>query len=264
MVGETDKLFDYIDSLKLEIVRHADGEDADVHNIRNRDNLDAIKVGQTILIPVAGTGAASGSSQSGTSSGTSVITNGATGAAFYTLNKSGAVGGTYALTVNGQSINGASAGQVVHVVATPDHGNKLSAINVKKVYNNEKVAVDANNNFVMPACDVQVSVSFTTDPNAAAHPIAKSNVCGAVNLTYVVNGYTNSSAEPGQTVTLVLGTLPSGYSIDKVYVTTVNPTAVKSLTDGSIDPKNYVSVSSNLSFAMPASNVFVTILLKGA
>ena len=41
VVGETDKLFDYIDSLKLDIVRLADGTDGDVNNIRNRDNLDA-------------------------------------------------------------------------------------------------------------------------------------------------------------------------------------------------------------------------------
>ena len=41
VVRETDGLYNYIDSLKLEIVRHADGEDGDVNNIRNRDNLDA-------------------------------------------------------------------------------------------------------------------------------------------------------------------------------------------------------------------------------
>ena len=37
----TDQLFNYIDSLKLEIVTVADGDDADVHNIVNKDNLDA-------------------------------------------------------------------------------------------------------------------------------------------------------------------------------------------------------------------------------
>ena len=245
---------------------------AKIKALNNRDNLDAIKVGQTILIPVAGTGAASGSSQSGTSSGTSVITNGATGAAYYTLNKSGAVGGTYALTVNGQSINAASAGQVVHVVATPDHGKKLSNISVVKV-NGTGVAVDANNNFVMPACNVSVSVLFVDDPNAVAHSISMSNVCDAVNLTYVVNGYANTKAEAGQTVSLIIGTLPGGKTlaeagkvIDKVYVTTAdaNPTSVAQFTNGSINPKSFVSVSSNLSFVMPASPVVVTILLKDA
>lgn len=44
VVGETDKLYNYIDSLKLQIVRFADGEEADVNNIVNRDNLDAASV----------------------------------------------------------------------------------------------------------------------------------------------------------------------------------------------------------------------------
>ena len=44
VVGETDKLYNYIDSLKLEIVKTADGEDADVNNIRSRDNTEAASV----------------------------------------------------------------------------------------------------------------------------------------------------------------------------------------------------------------------------
>ena len=44
VVGETDKLYNYIDSLKLLIVRNADGEDGDVNNIRSRDNTEAASV----------------------------------------------------------------------------------------------------------------------------------------------------------------------------------------------------------------------------
>ena len=44
VVGETDRLYNYIDSLKFQIVKFADGEDADVNSIRNRDNLDAASV----------------------------------------------------------------------------------------------------------------------------------------------------------------------------------------------------------------------------
>ncbi len=44
VVGETDKLYDYIDSLKLLIVQTADGEDADVNNIRSRDNTEAASI----------------------------------------------------------------------------------------------------------------------------------------------------------------------------------------------------------------------------
>jgi len=41
VVNETDNLYNFIDSLKLGIVKLADGPDGDVNNIRNRDNLDA-------------------------------------------------------------------------------------------------------------------------------------------------------------------------------------------------------------------------------
>ena len=236
--------------------------------LNNRDNLDAIKVGQTILIPVPGAAAATGTAtQSATSSGSTVITNGATGAAYYTLNKTGTANGTYALTVNGQSINGASAGQTVHVVTTPDHGYKLAknGVTVVKVYNGTGVKVDANNNFVMPACDVKISVTFEADPSAKPYALQKSNVCAAqANPTFVVNGYVNTKAEPGQSVSIVLGTLPSGYTVDKVYVTTKNPTSKDQLTKGTLDAKYFVSVSSSLSFTMPTGDVYVTVLLKGA
>lgn len=50
----TDKLYSFIDSLKFEIVRAADGEDADVKNIRNADNLDAAS--QVMLPPTGNKG----------------------------------------------------------------------------------------------------------------------------------------------------------------------------------------------------------------
>ena len=53
MVGETDKLYNYIDSLKYLIVKTADGEDADVNNIRSRDNTEAASV---IMLPPEGSG----------------------------------------------------------------------------------------------------------------------------------------------------------------------------------------------------------------
>ncbi len=52
--GKTDLLYTYIDSLKFEIVRAADGEGADVHNIVNRDNLEA--AARVMLSPTGGKG----------------------------------------------------------------------------------------------------------------------------------------------------------------------------------------------------------------
>ncbi|MBQ0120342.1 MAG: gliding motility protein GldM [Bacteroidales bacterium] len=54
--AKTDKLYSYIDSLKYEIVRAADGDDADVNDIVNRDNLDAAS--QVMLAPGTGKGKA--------------------------------------------------------------------------------------------------------------------------------------------------------------------------------------------------------------
>ncbi len=53
VVGETDKLYNYIDSLKYLIVKTADGEDADVNNIRSRDNTEAASV---VMLPPEGSG----------------------------------------------------------------------------------------------------------------------------------------------------------------------------------------------------------------
>ena len=52
--NNTDKLYNYIDSLKFEIVRVADGEEADIHHIINADNLDAAS--QVMLAPTGGKG----------------------------------------------------------------------------------------------------------------------------------------------------------------------------------------------------------------
>ena len=52
--GKTDLLYSYIDSLKYEIVKAADGPEANVKNIENQDNLDAAS--QVMLAPVGGKG----------------------------------------------------------------------------------------------------------------------------------------------------------------------------------------------------------------
>ena len=52
--SETDRLYAYIDSLKFAIIKAADGEEADVKNIINRDNLDAAS--QVMLPPTGNNG----------------------------------------------------------------------------------------------------------------------------------------------------------------------------------------------------------------
>ena len=237
-----------------------------IKGLNNRDNLDRIQVGQTVLIPVPSTVATATAGTATAATTTAAATTTTTGVQYYALNTNPAscVGGTYALTVGGQSVNSASAGQTVHIVTMPDHGKKVDKISVVKNYNNAAVAVDANNNFVMPACDVRVAVTFIDDPKTSPKAIMTSKVNAVAGLTYIVNGYTATTAEPGKTVSIVLPTLPSGMVVDKVYVNTVNPQLVAQFTNGTIEAKYFVSVASNLSFVMPSDPVYITVLLKGA
>ncbi len=50
----SDSLVNYIENLKISMVKRADGKDGDVHNIKNKDNLDAASI--TMLAPVNGEG----------------------------------------------------------------------------------------------------------------------------------------------------------------------------------------------------------------
>ena len=52
--GMTDSLYALLDELKLSIVKKSDGKDADVHNIRNKEDLEAAT--QVMLAPVTGRG----------------------------------------------------------------------------------------------------------------------------------------------------------------------------------------------------------------
>ena len=249
--------------------------DANLQNqikaLNNKTNLDKIQVGELLLIPVKGvvttttttTTTVPVSTGSTTTSTTTTTTTQQTGVTYYTLNKTGAANGTYSLTVNGQAVNGAAANQTVHVVTMADHGYKLGSVTVTKVYNGQAVAVDASNNFIMPSCDVSIVVSFVVDANAVAHMInASSASAPEAKLTYVVNGFTSNTAEPGQNVRIVVSKLTDGYFVDSIYVTTKNDgnlNVIKAMTGD-----DAVSVYSDFTFTMPAKDVFVTVSVKAS
>lgn len=52
--AEADSLFDYMEDLKLQIVKAADGPKGDIKNIKNKDNLDASSI--VMLAPMGGKG----------------------------------------------------------------------------------------------------------------------------------------------------------------------------------------------------------------
>ncbi|MBD8389927.1 gliding motility protein GldM [Dysgonomonas sp. BGC7] len=51
---QTDSLFDFVQSLKLQIAKESDGADADVNNLESKDNLDAAS--EVMLSPIGGKG----------------------------------------------------------------------------------------------------------------------------------------------------------------------------------------------------------------
>lgn len=149
------------------------------------------------------------------------------------------------------------------MVATPDHYYSLDKITVTRTSNGANIPVDANNNFVMPASDVQIVVTFKYDETKTPHNIINYEN-SQLSVTPVVNGYTNYQAEPGQSVSLIFDKLPSGKVISKIMVSTVKPNSLEEVINNKINSNYLVSVSSNFTFSMPAYNVYVTVVLKDA
>ena len=52
--AKTDSIFDYLQYLKLEIAKKSDGADADINNLKSKDNLDASS--EVMISPVGGQG----------------------------------------------------------------------------------------------------------------------------------------------------------------------------------------------------------------
>ena len=237
---------------------------ATIKSLNNNANLNAIKVGQTLLFPVPSTVAAAiGTTTVGTTATATATATSTVGNKYYTFNRSNTVNGTYSLTVNGQSVNGASAGQTVHIVAMADYGYKLGTVSVVREGIATAVAVDANNNFVMPAGNVNISVSFVVDESAQPHLVYNSSVSDK-NVIAVVNGVVQTSVAPGQAVRLVLSDLPTGAVVERITVSTVNPTDRTLVSESKLEANTVVSLAADYSFVMPSDNVYVTVLLKTA
>ncbi|MBO5556371.1 MAG: LysM peptidoglycan-binding domain-containing protein [Oscillospiraceae bacterium] len=119
--------------------------------LNNTANLAVIKVGQTLYLPVPGTAG------SATTAADPSLTIGNTDFKVDTLIVSNGgiearVGGTKVLT--------ARQNQTVQVVTTPLTGFKLQEIQVTKSGTPDRIAVNGDGTFVMPACDVVISATF--------------------------------------------------------------------------------------------------------
>lgn len=77
----------------------------------------------------------------------------------YTITASSSTHGTYIVSANGSQATGALAGAQLQIITAPASGYVVDSVAVVDAASNP-VSVDAMGNFVMPAANVTVSVSF--------------------------------------------------------------------------------------------------------
>ena len=128
------------------------------------DNLGAIKVGQTIYLPVKAGASATGAAAATAAAPATTVTPAAAAPAGEvaqtgSFNVHTSSNGVFYLQVNGQLVNSANAGETVNVVAIPDKGYRVNDIIVYKTSSTERISV-TNSSFVMPAYDITIYVTF--------------------------------------------------------------------------------------------------------
>ena len=130
--------------------------EAQLKVLNNRENLGAIKAGQTFYLAVP-TSATSTIANRTDTAGTDNVT--ATTATTAALGISTNNHGTYVLQVNGKVVNSARPGELVTIVTMPDVGYKVYSVTVSAVSAPINVTV-TNGSFTMPDYEVTVNVTF--------------------------------------------------------------------------------------------------------
>jgi len=135
---------------------------AAIKSLSGVDNLNVIRPGQTIYLPVknaaaATVPAAAGGAAPAAAATTPAPVNTKAEAGAFTVHTSS--NGVFHLMVNGQIVNSAKAGETVSVVTVPDQGYKVNDIIVYKTASTERVTVK-NSSFTMPAYDITIYVTF--------------------------------------------------------------------------------------------------------
>ena len=134
--------------------------------LNNTDNLSRISVGQTFYLPVPGGTAAAVVNSAGAAAGNAASNGSAAAPAavtgqIYRITPQSSAHGTFVTQVGGQNSTTAPAGSDVKIIAEPENGYKVYSITVTKTGTNQAFPVgDAY--FIMPNCDVTVTVSFKT------------------------------------------------------------------------------------------------------
>ena len=130
---------------------------------------------------------------------------------YYTITTSTDSHGTVEAQVDGTTVSRAEAGETVTLVYSPQSDFQLATVTVTDADNNAVTVTD--NTFVMPASNVNVSVTFTKIP----HNITVSGECVKCTIT----GYPET-ATSGSTVSFTVTPASSKYSITSVTATNTN------------------------------------------
>lgn len=217
--------------------------------LNNKSNLGNIQAGKLLYIAVPATvsgGTGSTGSTTGTTTGSTSSSSGTTGSTTgsttttttYAINAQTVTNGSFTCQVDGKAVTKAAAGETVTVVAKANSGCSVESIVVTKTSNGASVSVSKDNTFVMPSCQVNVKVNFTSE-----HRIyINNNGNGEAGST--INGVLKFWASKGQTVGLKTES-HKGYYV-KSWTVTNNKTGAQIPT-------------SNGTFTMPDNDVTVDV-----
>lgn len=208
--------------------------------VNNTDNLNSIKAGNTLYVPVKGTASGSGSgSSSGSASGS---TTPATGVV-YNITIATAEHGTVSANVNNAAVVKAASGSEVVISAKPEKGYALDSFSVAATSGGAAV-LSTDEGFTMPAFAVTVTATFRQASSYKA--TANTAQHGTVKLQPAGGTAAQSQKITEGTKVTVVTTADKGYTLDSIKV--YNPN----------NEKKTVAVNGN-SFIMPSHPVAVDV-----
>ncbi len=208
--------------------------------LNTETNLNSLKVGKTLLIPVAATGKPSSGTNPTNQNGTVPQ---ATYSGQYAIRFEANAVSSSTATVRGMVASTANKGDVVNIACTGANGYTLESITV--VSANGTVIPVTNNSFVMPDSAVTITAKYVSGGSSNSGTSTQATAFKVYSGEGTGNVIAN--AKPGETVTFTPSPA-SGYSISSVTVTgNGNTVGYKTNSDGSY------------SFTMPSYDVHVVV-----
>ena len=134
-------------------------------SLNNTNNLNVIKAGQIFYVPVPGGGVTTTNGAVGAAIATNAAEAAAVTATAAALTKTSNIAagtsahGSFVLQVNGQTVNAATAGQTVTILAKPEVGYIVNSVTVMKDNGTAPVPVNGMS-VVMPNSAISVNVTF--------------------------------------------------------------------------------------------------------